>query len=67
MSKEPKVNKRATMESEFDVKDLIIIDNGSDTIKVGISGEDYPRVSWIGLILDYYRFCLRCSKYLRRG
>jgi actin-related protein len=45
MSKEPKVNKRAQMESEFDVKDLIIIDNGSDTIKVGISGEDYPRVN----------------------
>lgn len=32
------------MESEFDVKDIVVIDNGSDTIKVGVSGEDYPRV-----------------------
>jgi actin beta/gamma 1 len=38
-------NTRAHMESEYDVKDIIVIDNGADTIKIGISGEDYPRVS----------------------
>lgn len=32
------------MESEFDVKDLIVIDNGADSVKIGISGEDRPRV-----------------------
>ena len=32
------------MESEFDKKDFIIIDSGSDTIKIGYSGEDTPRV-----------------------
>jgi actin beta/gamma 1 len=30
------------MESEFDIKDLIVIDNGGDTCKIGISGEDFP-------------------------
>lgn len=32
------------MESEYDIKDIIVIDNGADTIKIGISGEDFPRV-----------------------
>jgi hypothetical protein len=32
------------MESEYDVKDIIVIDNGTDTVKIGVSGEDYPRV-----------------------
>lgn len=40
-----KENKRAKMESEFDVKDLIVIDNGADSVKIGISGEDKPRVT----------------------
>ena len=44
MDKNSNSNKRAKMESEYDVKDIIIIDNGADTVKVGISGEDYPRV-----------------------
>lgn len=37
-------NKRNLLESEVDLKDLIIIDNGSDTIKMGYSGENQPRV-----------------------
>lgn len=37
------INKRAKMESEFDMKDIIVIDNGSDSIKVGISGENFPK------------------------
>ena len=37
-------NTRAIMESEDDVKDIIVIDNGADTIKIGISGEDFPRL-----------------------
>lgn len=32
------------MESEYDVKDIIVIDNGADSIKIGISGEDNPRL-----------------------
>ena len=35
------------MESEYDVKDVIVIDNGSDSVKIGISGEDNPRVFYI--------------------
>lgn len=37
-------NKRSMMESEYDVKDIIVIDNGTDSVKIGVSGEDYPRV-----------------------
>ncbi len=32
------------MESEYDMKDIIVIDNGTDSVKIGISGEDNPRV-----------------------
>lgn len=39
-------NKRSMMESEYDVKDIIVIDNGTDTVKIGVSGEDYPRVTF---------------------
>ena len=35
---------KAELESEIDVKDIIVLDNGTETIKVGYSGEDYPRV-----------------------
>eukprot|EP01016_Furgasonia_blochmanni_P024430 TRINITY_DN2634_c0_g2_i4.p1 TRINITY_DN2634_c0_g2~~TRINITY_DN2634_c0_g2_i4.p1 ORF type:complete len:416 (-),score=66.10 TRINITY_DN2634_c0_g2_i4:987-2234(-) len=31
------------MESEFDLKDYIVIDNGTDALKIGFSGEDTPR------------------------
>ena len=37
-------NKRLEVEAEIDVKDLIIIDDGTDTVRVGISGTDYPEV-----------------------
>ena len=37
-------NKRNLLESEVDLKDLIVIDNGTDSIKMGFSGENYPRV-----------------------
>ena len=33
-------NKRALMESEYDIKDIIVIDNGAEITKIGISGED---------------------------
>lgn len=46
MEKNSNANKRARMESEYDVKDIIVIDNGADTVKVGISGEDNPRVKY---------------------
>jgi len=36
--------KKDVLESETDAKDLVVIDNGTETIKIGLSGEDYPRV-----------------------
>ena len=39
-----KPNKRSMMESEFDLKDVVIIDNGTQITKIGVSGEDNPRV-----------------------
>ena len=38
------MNKRSKMESEFDNKDIIVIDNGSDSVKIGISGENFPKL-----------------------
>ena len=38
-------NKRNLLESEVDLKDLIVIDNGTDSIKMGYSGENHPRVN----------------------
>lgn len=26
------------------MKDIVVIDNGTDTVKIGLSGEDYPRI-----------------------
>jgi actin-related protein len=37
-------NKRNLLESEVDLKDLIVIDNGTDSIKMGYSGENHPRI-----------------------
>ena len=37
-------NKRNLLESEVDLKDLIVIDNGTDTLKMGYSGENHPRI-----------------------
>jgi actin-related protein len=49
MSKEDKqsgnvLKRRKYFESEVDVKEMIIIDNGTETIKIGRSGVDYPSV-----------------------
>jgi actin-related protein len=35
-------NKLNLLESEVDLKDLIVIDNGTDSIKIGYSGENHP-------------------------
>jgi len=32
------------LESLADVKEVIVIDNGSESIKIGYSGEDQPRI-----------------------
>lgn len=32
------------MDSLFDKEEVVVIDNGSETIKVGFAGEDYPRL-----------------------
>jgi actin-related protein len=37
-------NKRKLIESEVDVKELIIIDNGTESVKIGRSGMDYPSI-----------------------
>ena len=42
LNKQP--NKRLEVEAEIDVKDVVIIDCGTDTVKVGISGTDYPEI-----------------------
>jgi len=44
-------NKRNLLESEVDLKDLIVIDNGTDTIKMGYSGENQPRVQFLYRLL----------------
>jgi len=57
------------MESKFDVRDVIVIDNGADSIKIGFSGEDKPRViKFIILryILGNYTNCDRYSRRKRR-
>jgi actin-related protein len=38
------VNKRSKVESEVDMRDVVVIDNGTDTIKIGMSGVDYPQI-----------------------
>ena len=38
------LNRRKHFESEGDVKEMIIIDNGTVKIKIGRSGVDYPSV-----------------------
>ena len=38
-------NKRNILESEVDLKDIIVIDIGTETIKMGYSGENRPRVN----------------------
>ena len=38
-------NKRNLLESEVDLKDLIVIDNGTDSLKMGYSGENHTRIT----------------------
>lgn len=38
------LNRRKYFESEVDVKEMIIIDNGTETVKIGRSGVDYPSI-----------------------
>jgi len=55
---------RSDIESLINIKDLIVIDNGSDSIKLGISGEDQPRVSifeTVSLRKDFGGLCGRNS------
>jgi actin-related protein len=32
------------MDSAVDQKDIVVIDNGTDSIKIGFSGSDWPQV-----------------------
>ena len=67
-------NKRSMMESEYDMKDIIVIDNGTDSVKIGISGEDNPRVFFFIFYVmylnknkkDYFRLNMWYSKYTVR-
>jgi len=36
--KKEKVNRKAEYESGIDLSDIVVIDNGTDTVKIGISG-----------------------------
>lgn len=38
------MNKRFNVESAIDVEEIVVIDNGTDTIKIGMSGSDYPQI-----------------------
>jgi hypothetical protein len=38
------VNRRKFIESEINMKEMIIIDNGTETVKIGRSGVDYPSI-----------------------
>ena len=33
------------MDSQIDQKEIVVIDNGSDSLKIGFSGDDWPQVS----------------------
>jgi len=39
------VNKMKEMETEFDLTEHLIVDFGNATTKIGLSGEDLPRVT----------------------
>ena len=41
---------KVLLESEVDVNDTVVIDNGTYSVKIGYSGEDYPRVFIIDII-----------------
>lgn len=32
------------MDSQVDAKEIVVIDNGTDSLKVGFSGDDWPQV-----------------------
>lgn len=32
------------MDSQVDFKEIVVIDNGTDSLKVGFSGDDWPQV-----------------------
>jgi Actin and related proteins len=34
------------MDSAVDQKEVVVIDNGSDTLKIGFSGTDWPQVGF---------------------
>ena len=38
------VNRRKDIESEINLREMIIIDNGTETVKIGRSGSDYPSI-----------------------
>ncbi len=38
------LQRRKYFESEVDLKEMIVIDNGTETVKIGRSGVDYPSV-----------------------
>ena len=40
-------NRLEKMETFFDQKEVVVIDNGTGFIKAGFAGEDMPRVSYL--------------------
>jgi hypothetical protein len=34
------------MDSQVDFKEVVVIDNGSDLLKIGFSGDDWPQVKF---------------------
>jgi len=50
------------MDSQVDFKEVVVIDNGSDLLKIGFSGDDWPQVkfhyAFFFLTFGYRSLCL---------
>ena len=40
------INPDYAMDSQVDFKEVVVIDNGSDLLKIGFSGDDWPQVNF---------------------
>jgi len=41
------INPDYAMDSQVDFKEVVVIDNGSDLLKIGFSGDDWPQVNFL--------------------
>ena len=50
-------DKLEKMETFFDRKECLVLDNGTGFVKAGFSGEDMPRVSFLFHLTDCHADC----------